>query len=233
MITDTLLNTGTDLLNLFYPRLCTGCGTTLVRQEDHICTGCMYNLPKTGFHLDRHNPMEQLFWGRVRIEYAAAYYYFEKSGKCRRILHSIKYKGKKELARYIGMLYGNELLRAGPFSSAGILLPVPLHSKREKKRGFNQSEWFAAGLSESMNKHLAADVLVRVSGTNTQTNKSRIKRWENVENCFAVKNPEKIENTHILLVDDVVTTGATLEACAIALLEAACVKISILTIAYA
>ncbi len=233
MVKYALTNAGKDLLNLFYPRICAGCRTVLVNREEHVCTGCLYKLPKTNFHLDRDNPMEQLFWGRVRIEYAAACYYFEKSGKCRRILHHIKYKGRKELARYLGLLYGFELSRSGPFASADKLLPVPLHSRREKKRGFNQSEWFAAGLSESMNKKVAAGVLLRVSGTHTQTNKSRIKRWENVENCFEVSKPEEVENSHIILVDDVVTTGATLESCATTLIRCSGVKISILTIAYA
>ncbi len=233
MIANTLKNAGTDLLNLFYPRLCAGCGTVLVNCEEHVCTGCLYKLPKTNFHLDRDNPMEQLFWGRVRLEYATACFYFDRSGKCRRILHHIKYRGRKELARYLGLLYGLELSRSGPFDSADLLLPVPLHSRREKKRGFNQSEWFAAGLAESMKKKVVNDVLVRVTGTQTQTNKSRIKRWENVENCFQVRNPEKVENSHVILVDDVVTTGATLESCATTLMRCTGVRISVLTIAYA
>ncbi len=228
-----ICETASDLLDLIYPRLCAGCRTTLVKQEEHICTRCLYMLPKTNFHEDRDNPMEQLFWGRVPVEAAAALYYFERGSKCRRILHHIKYRGRKELARYLGFIYGIELAGCRLFSEADLLLPVPLHHLRERKRGFNQSEWFAGGLASGMGKELAADVLVRFEGTGTQTSKSRLQRWENVENCFRVDKPEKVTGRHVILVDDVVTTGATLEACASALLESTGVRISILTIAYA
>ena len=222
-----------DFFNLLYPPLCAACRSVLVKQEKHICTGCLYNLPKTNFHLDKDNSMAQLFWGRVRIESASAFYYFEKGSKCRKILHQIKYMGKKELALFLGRIYGKELFMAGKFNDTDLIIPVPLHYIREKKRGFNQSEWFARGVAHGMQIKIDKDILIRCIGTETQTKKTRIERWENVENSFLVRYPEKIENKHILLVDDVVTTGATIESCASVLLNSAGVRVSILTLAYA
>lgn len=222
-----------DFFNLIYPLLCPACRSVLLKQETHICTDCLYKLPRTNFHLDINNSMAQLFWGRVRIEAAAACYYFERGSKCRKILHQIKYRGKKELALFLGTLYGKELSISGCFTDTDLLIPVPLHPYREKQRGFNQSEWFARGLAKSLGKKVVKDVLVRFAGTETQTNKSRIGRWENVENSFKLYLDDKIISKHILLVDDVVTTGATLESCASLLMTSPGVRISILTIAYA
>jgi ComF family protein len=222
-----------DFFNLFYPPLCATCSNVLLNQESHVCTACLYNMPRTNFHLDTHNPMAQVFWGRVKVENAAAMYYFEKGSKCRKILHQIKYRGKRELARYIGSIYGTELLRSGRYTDIEVILPVPLHHSKFKKRGFNQSAWFAKGLSEILARPLLDGVLIRSLGAETQTGKSRIERWENVKDNFRVTHPEMIENKHALLVDDVVTTGATLEACACALLSNPGVRVSILTLAYA
>ncbi len=222
-----------DFLNLFFPTLCEACKSVLVKQERHICTSCLYNLPKTHFHLDHNNSMAKLFWGRVSIDAAAAMYYFESGSKCRKILHQIKYRGKKELAMFLGIIYGRELFLCGRFTGIDMIIPVPLHPERLKKRGFNQSEWFGRGLARSLNKEVCSDVLVRCSGTETQTSKSRTERWDNVEKSFSLQNPEKIENKHLLLVDDVVTTGATLESCASALIKPPGITISILTIAFA
>lgn len=222
-----------DFFNLFYPPVCAACSNLLLTQESHICTPCLYNMPRTNFHLDTDNPMAQLFWGRVKLENAAAMYYFEKGSKCRKILHQIKYRGRRELARYIGSIYGAEILRSGRFADSDVILPVPLHSSKFKKRGFNQSEWFARGLAEILDKPLHPGVLVRFLEAETQTGKTRIERWENVKDNFRVMQAERIENKHALLVDDVVTTGATLEACASVLLEYPGVKVSILTLAYA
>jgi ComF family protein len=177
--------------------------------------------------------MEQLFWGRLNIQAAAAYYYFEKGSKSRKILHQIKYLGNKQLAEHIGVLYGTELSRTGHFADTDLLIPVPLHRSRKLKRGYNQSEWFARGLAAGLGKKVYPDILVRYIGTETQINKSRTERWENVENCFRVRDPVQLENKHILLVDDVVTTGATLESCAMAIMQKPCTRLSILTMAYA
>ena len=222
-----------DFFNLFYPPECAACRSVLLKQESHICTSCLYNMPRTNFHLDHDNFMAQIFWGRVEIEKAAALYYFEKGGKCRKVLHQIKYRGNRELAFYLGTIYGSELSRAGMFKDTDTIIPVPLHLSREKKRGFNQSEWFARGLAEILCIPVLDQVLLRTVGTETQTRKSRIERWDNVSESFRVRYGNMIENKHILLVDDVITTGATLESCATVLLEIPGVKVSILTLAYA
>ena len=228
-----LSNLHKDFLNLFYPPLCAACSKVLVKQEKYICLCCLYLLPKTNFHLDNGNPMEQLFWGRVNIRSAAAFYYFEEGGKCRKILHQIKYTGHKDLAFYLGRLYGRELTGSSTFAGADMIIPVPLHASRLRKRGFNQSEWFARGLAAGMEKKVYCDNLVRYVSTDTQINKSRNERWENVENTFRVRYPEKIKDKYILLVDDVITTGATIESCASLLLSKPGVSVSVLTLAYA
>jgi ComF family protein len=222
-----------DFVNLFFPPACPACNNILLTQESHICTGCLYNMPRTNFHLDPDNPMAQLFWGRVKVESAAAMYYFEKGSKCRKIFHPIKYRGQKELARYMGEIYAAELLRTDRFCDIDVILPVPLHPSKLKKRGFNQSEWFAKGLAQIMDKPVPVGVLQRILGAETQTGKSRLERWENVKDNFRLSHPEIVENKHALLVDDVVTTGATLEACAGVLLAHPGVRVSILTLAYA
>jgi ComF family protein len=228
-----LATLGKDFFNLFYPPDCAACNTLLLKQESHICTSCLYNMPRTNFHLDPENPMAQLFWGRVKIENAAALYYFEKGNKCRKILHQIKYRGNNKLASYLGAIYGSELTRAGKFTDIDLLVPVPLHLSREKKRGFNQSEWFARGLAGILGKQVCSGILVRFLGTETQTSKSRTDRWDNVKDNFRIRDAGIMENKHILLVDDVVTTGATLDSCASVLLGKKGVRVSILTLAYA
>jgi ComF family protein len=222
-----------DFVSLIYPPLCIVCKSVLMNQEDHICTSCHYNLPRTNFHLYPENSLAEEFWGRVYIENAAALYYFEKGGKGQKILHEIKYRKNRKLAFYLGEVYGKELLDNGKFTDADIIVPVPLHHARQKKRGFNQSEWFARGLSSIMAKPLSADNLTRILDTESQTKKSRIDRWDNVRSSFRVLFPGKFENRHIILVDDVVTTGATLDACATLLKGINGTKVSILALAFA
>ncbi len=229
----SLINICRDFINLFYPPACVTCKSILVVQEKYICTSCLYNLPETNFHLYATNSMAEEFWGRVLIENAAALYYFEKGGKCQKILHNIKYKGNRKLANHLGEIYGSKLSRSGKFLDIDIIVPVPLHPSREKSRGFNQSEWFARGLSNILKKPMITGNLVRFISTGTQTTKSRIERWDNVKDSFRVRYPEKFESNHVLLVDDVVTTGATLDACASVLKRINEVRVSILTLAFA
>jgi len=221
---------GSDLLNLIYPRLCVSCNDLLINFEAYVCTKCIYNLPKTNFHLDRSNPVAKLFWGRVDIEHASSYSYFTKGSKFRRLLHHLKYKGKREIGYYLGKAYGSELLLNNVFTDTDIVVPVPLHPAKEKQRGFNQSERVAQGIADALRKPMKK-ILERTIDSATQTRKTRYERWENVENIFTVVSENEIHNKHVLLVDDVVTTGATLEACAQKLQEAAVCKVSIVTLA--
>jgi len=222
-----------DFVSLFFPHLCVGCGNQLFKNEDIICTSCLFKLPKTHFHRHHNNPVMQIFWGRIQVYSAASFLYFSKKGRVQHIIHALKYKGRREVGLLMGELYGKDLKNSELFKSVDVIIPVPLHWKKQKKRGFNQSEYFGKGLASSMNAHLDTQSLSRHVETETQTKKSRYKRWENVKEVFAVKNEKQLEGKHILLVDDVITTGATLEASATKLLTIPGVKVSLASIAFA
>lgn len=222
-----------DFFNLFYPRVCAACGNNLVRQETLVCMKCLYDLPKTHYSLQKDNPVCRLFWGRTPIENATSYYFYNKGTKFQKLIHNLKYKGQKEIGYELGKYLGAELKSSPLYASVDVLVPVPLHPKREKERGYNQSDWIVKGMAECMNIPISKGNLYRKVATKTQTKKSRIERWDNVENIFALKNPELFINKHILLVDDVITTGSTFEACANTLLTAENVKVSIAAVASA
>ncbi|MEI6765282.1 MAG: phosphoribosyltransferase family protein [Bacteroidota bacterium] len=222
-----------DLFAVFFPRTCAACETTLLKHERVICSYCEFNLPRTGFHLEEENAVSAAFWGRAIINRAAAFYYFNKGNKVQTMIHKLKYKGRKDVGMRIGEIYGKELAKAPSFSSADLIIPVPLHPKRQRKRGYNQSECFANGLALSMNAKVNTTALIRTVASQTQTKKSRMSRWDNVSEIFEVKRPEELAGKNILLVDDVMTTGATLEACAMRILTVPGTKICIATIACA
>lgn len=217
--------------NLIFPKLCCACNCALLKHEKIICSVCAVSLPKTNFHLDKDNPVNKVFWGRVRIEMATAFYVFSKKSKVQNLLHNLKYKGVKEVGSVIGKLMGFDLKKSVKFKSIDFIVPIPLHKNKLKKRGYNQSEWIALGLSESMNIPINTNCLYRKENSQTQTNKSRYKRWENVGKIFDIANND-LSGKNILLVDDVLTTGATIEACANVLIAQNC-KVFVATIAYA
>jgi len=222
-----------DLLSLFYPRLCAGCQTSLVRGENVICLDCLADLPKTGFERINDNPVAQLFWGRAEIKVATAFCSFDKGGIMQHLLHRLKYKGSAEIGEKLGTLFGNDLSQCACFREIELLIPVPLHPKKERKRGYNQSAVIGKGMSAAMGRPLMQDNLLRNHYSDTQTNKGRFERWENVKELFSVRKPELLEGKHLLLIDDVVTTGSTLEACAQALLKVPGTRVSVATLAYA
>jgi ComF family protein len=191
----------------------------------------MLSLPKTNFHKDKDNPVNKVFWGRVDVEMATSFYLFSKKSKVQNLLYGLKYKGVKEVGIVLGELFGFELKESIFYRDIDFIIPVPLHKNKLKKRGYNQSEWIANGLSKSMKVPVKLDSLYRKSDSETQTKKSRYKRWENVGEIFGLANND-LEGKRILLVDDVVTTGATIEACAQLLVEQNC-KVLVATIAYA
>lgn len=201
--------------------------------EHVICTDCHFSLPFTNFHLQPDNIVAKQFWGKVNLEAAYALYYFAKGGKVQNLMHHFKYKGMQQIGVVAGNIAGAQLVKNDIFKTVDIIIPVPLHKKRLKQRGYNQSTCFANGLSEKLNAVVDETSLVRAKATNTQTHKSRFSRFENMQEVFAVIGPEKLANKHVLLVDDVVTTGSTLEACAVQLLKITGLKLSIATIAYA
>lgn len=222
-----------DFLALIYPRVCAACGKTLFKNENCICTYCSYHLPKTNFHKQDNNPVEKIFWGRTIIFSGASLYRFGKGEKVQQLIHKLKYKGVKEIGVELGKMYGTELKKSEKFAGVDVIIPVPLHKNKQKRRGYNQSEFFAQGLSESMSVYTDFKTLYRAHESQTQTKKSRFNRWKNVESIFQLNNPDSLKNKHVLLVDDVITTGATLEACAQTLLQVPDVKVSVATIAYA
>ena len=223
----------TDFLALFYPRLCAGCQTALVRGEKVICLGCLLDLPKTGFEKVADNPVAQLFWGRAEIRFATALCSFDKGGIMQQLMYQLKYKGSRETGEILGKVLGNELKQSDVFPAIDFVVPVPLHPRRERERGYNQSTVIGRGLAKILEKPLVTGNLVRIHYSETQTRKGKYERWENVKELFGVRYPGTFEGKHLLLVDDVITTGATLEACAKVLLQIPGAKVSIATLAYA
>lgn len=222
-----------NLLELLFPTLCVACGNRLVTQEKFLCIDCWHDLPVTNFHFDTENKVARLFWGRVKIENATAFFAYNKGSNYQHLIHFIKYKGLKELGFETGRRFGIALSASPDFNSIDFVVPVPLHPKKQKLRGYNQSEWISKGISESLKKPVSTDNLKRNLHTSTQTRKNRYERWENVENIFEVTRPEEFAGKHILLIDDVVTTGSTLESCAFQLLQVKNVTVSIATLAFA
>jgi ComF family protein len=222
-----------DFVSLLFPELCQACGESLVAGEELLCIDCRYNLPFTDFHLKPDNMVAQQFWGKINLEGAYAMCYFTKGGKMQHLMHQFKYKGIQKIGNMLGDMAGGQLLKSPVFSSVDTIIPVPLHKSRLRKRGFNQSACFAAGLSEKLNVPVDENNLVRVRATETQTHRSRFSRFENMQEVFALVNPEMLINKHVLLVDDVVTTGSTLEACGAQLLKVEGLKLSLATIACA
>jgi ComF family protein len=216
-----------DLLWLVFPELCAACGKALLMNERCICTHCRFHLPRTRFHLLPDNPVVKHFWGKVKIEAASGYYYFSKGERVQQLIHQLKYKGRKDVGLLTGELYGYDLLNTAPYSSADIVVPVPLHPKKLRKRGYNQSDFFAEGIAAAMGIKFGPHVLKKIDETETQTRKHRFERFENVNKVFAVNQVSAVAGKHVLLVDDVVTTGSTLVSCAEALLEIPGTRVSI------
>ncbi len=222
-----------DLASLFFPRACLGCDTPLAYGESLICTDCWYHLPYTDAHRDPDNVGARQLWGRARVEAVASYVYFVDSSRVKRILHHLKYRRCPQVGRLIGARYGESLRQAAPFNEADFIVPVPLHPSKLRDRGYNQSAFFAKGLSASMGMAVLEHALARGKATESQTRKSRYQRYENMVDTFSVSDHDAIADKHILLVDDVLTTGATIAACVHALLAGGAARVSVATIAKA
>ena len=222
-----------DFVALLFPELCAACNASLVASENVICSDCRYNLPYTNFHTQPDNIVAQQFYGKINVAAAYALYFFNKGGNVQNLMHHFKYSGMKQIGNILGNIAGNQLAENPVFNTVDYIIPVPLHKKRLKMRGYNQSACFADGLAQKLNAAVEIDNLVRIVATDTQTHKSRFARFENMQEVFAVSNSPRLEGKHILLVDDIVTTGSTLEACGIELLKVPGLKLSIATIAYA
>ena len=222
-----------QLLDLLYPRLCFACNSNTVSKNQSICLSCEYNITPTVYHKMSQNIVAERFYGRVKIEKATTAFSFVKGGLLQELIHKLKYDNRPEIGIELGKIYGNILIDSGFWSNIDFVIPVPLHPKKKHQRGYNQAEMWGQGLADSLGIELRNDLLIRTDYTESQTKKSRTERFANVENVFTVTNPSALENKQILLVDDVLTTGATLEACSNTLLNASNVFINIVCIALA
>ena len=222
-----------DLLGLIYPRNCLICQNRPMHIASYFCQRCTSELPFTDLHNYKNNELSDHFWGRSNIETGTALFYFYPESRVQQILHEFKYKGRVQLGEFLGSQFGELLINAPLYKSVDLIVPVPIHSSRKRKRGYNQSEIFAKGISEQMNIPIENSALIRYKQTATQTRKDRRSRIRGLMDTIRVQQTSKISGKHILLVDDVITTGATLSVCANKLLEASEVKISIACIALA
>lgn len=222
-----------DLLNLFYPRICQICENLLVKRERVICVQCIHELPVTYFHLDNDNMVKKVFYGRLEVEDATALLLFHKKGSVQKLIHQLKYRRQKEIGNFLGEWLGSEISNSASFKGIEAVIPVPLHKKKMRSRGFNQVEGFGKEIAKALDVPYLDNVLLKKTFSRTQTLKARLARYGNIEETFVLANGSLIENTHVLLVDDIITTGATLEACAGAIKDAGGVKISIAAMAVA
>lgn len=222
-----------DFFNLLFPNTCMLCGECFMPGEEIMCSVCESSLPKTAYWRHPLNPVQRTMEARSGVKHASSYLFFKKNNTVQQLLHKLKYGGERNLGELLGRLYGYELMRVAQLSDVSYIIPVPLHPRKELQRGFNQSNEIAKGLSSVLMAPYDVNVLCRTYYTASQTGKSRPGRWDNVRNIFELIDNDKIENRHVLLVDDVFTTGATLESCCMALRNGKPSAISTVTIAVA
>jgi ComF family protein len=220
------------LISILYPHFCAACGNVLFLNEKVLCLKCFAELPRTGFHSDPENEVSRIFWGRVPVSNATSFIYFNKESRYRQILHELKYRGQQHVGIEMGRLFGLEL-KETPFANADLIHPVPLHSSKYRKRGYNQSELIARGIAQVLNIPVKSDLVIRALKTRTQTRKTRYERWVNVKDTFQIRDGHSLRDKHVLLVDDVITTGATIEACAASLMSVSGVTVSVASLAFA
>ncbi|WP_344815665.1 ComF family protein [Flavobacterium cheonanense] len=220
-----------SIINLFFPKACAGCNSFLLKDEIVICTSCRHDIPLTNHHLSKNNDVYSKFYGRIPIEFASSLMYFHKKGIVQEMIHKLKYKGHQEIGEAIGYWYAEELKDVEELNDVDFIIPIPLHKKRFKERGYNQVTTFGEALSKSWIKSYDETILVRNVYSKTQTTKSILGRAEVVENIFGINYNESHHNKHFLLIDDVITTGSTLEACGRELLKIPGSKISIVCMA--
>jgi len=222
-----------NLLNIFFPKVCFGCSHFLTDNEASLCTKCRHDLPITNYHFIDNNTVEKVFYGRIKLEHATALLSFEKKGIVQHLLHNLKYKGQEDVGVFLGKWLGHELASIDAYQNIDLVIPVPLHKKKQRKRGYNQVSKFGIEIANALNAEYCDNVLVKTTNTKTQVFKKRIARWNSNNEVFTIENSNLINSKHILLVDDIITTGATIEACANVLNKAQKVKISVASMAIA
>lgn len=221
------------LLHLAFPHLCAGCGSDVLPDQQLLCASCIDAMPHTLFEHHPDNPAASIFYGRLEVTHATAQYFFTKGALMQELMHQLKYKGNKELGFALGKMMGRQLAEASRFANVDALVPLPLYPEKEHLRGYNQAAVLCAGMAETFCKPVLKQAVIRTHHTQSQTKKNRVERWQNMEGRFLVPSPEALAGKHLLLVDDVVTTGATLEACGRELLQAPHTRLSIATLCFA
>ncbi len=222
-----------DFSHLFFPHTCAGCGSDLLENDQTVCLRCHANLPETGFFALPGNPIEKIFYGRLEVKLAGAGYYFTKNSVLQRLIHQLKYNGNQEVGRQLGQWLGLQLKKSGRFNGVDALIPLPLFPDKEKKRGYNQATVLCEGIADIINVPVLKDIVLRKRYTDTQTKKGRSERWVNVEGSFEISDPAQLESKKLLLVDDVITTGATMEACGYAIKQIQQTELGMATLAWA
>jgi len=220
-----------NLASLIYPELCVICREPLIENEKYFCFSCFLKLPKTNYHFISDNQAIDRFAGKVSLEKASSYFYYNKEGVAQKLIAEIKYKGNRNLGEWIGAYIANDMISSNFFQNIDYLVPVPLHKSKEKKRGFNQAEKIAKGIAKVTKISLETSNVFKQKSNTSQTKKRLFERWKSTRNLFYMKNPELFNQKHILIIDDVLTTGSTIEALAQSLLKSKDIKISILTVA--
>ncbi|MCB0775910.1 MAG: ComF family protein [Chitinophagaceae bacterium] len=221
-----------SFLHLLFPHICSGCGNDNLNKENTLCMRCAESLPETNFETHRGNPVEKMFWGRMNIEAGSGQFYFTKESLLQHLLHQFKYKGNRDLGLQLGRIMGEQLKKTERFN-ADALVPLPLFPAKEKRRGYNQAKILCDGISEVLHIPVLNNAISRPHHTETQTKKGRVERWRNIEGKFLVTDKDAVRNKHLLLIDDVITTGATIEACGSALLTEENVRLSIVSLCVA
>jgi ComF family protein len=222
-----------SIINLFFPKVCSGCSSFLLSNENVICTVCRHDIPLTNHHLNPENDAFKKFYGRIPVLHTSALFYFHKKGIVQELIHNLKYKGHEEIGAILGEWYAEDLKTIELLESVDEIIPVPLHRRKLKERGYNQVTTFGTALSSSLNIEYNDSLLIRNVYSKTQSKKNLLGRTEGIESTFDVSFTEKDHNKHFLLIDDVITTGSTLEACSRALLKIPSSKISIVCMAMA
>lgn len=221
-----------DVVHLLYPHVCAGCGSDVISRHHVICLECIADMPVTGFCFHKQNPVEKIFRGRLTLSNASAHVYFTKDSAVQNMLHRLKYSGMKEIGIFMGQLMAGNLKRSTLYQDVDAVVPLPLNARKQKTRGYNQAALIAEGIGTALNIPVLNNVVARKKYTETQTHKSRAERWNNIEGKFAVVDAGGLKDMHVLLVDDVITTGATLESCGMELLKTAGLRLSIAAFAY-
>ena len=223
----------TDFIALLYPEICIGCGDALMHHDKMICLECAIDMPSTHFANHKDNPVEKLFWYKTTIQQATAGYFFSKKSRIQKMIHAFKYKGNDKAAFFMGEYLGKILLESDRFSELDQIIPVPLHPNKLHIRGYNQAEKLADGMASILNIPVNTTSLIRITHNDTQTKKAIFNRWTNVKTIFKIDDPKPLQHQHILIVDDVITSGATIEACANQILTVPDTKVSIASLAVA